>query len=87
MSEGPDKVKEAVRRAKQSGIFMVFVIVDNPESKVITFRILLVVTADNGCIAGSFYSCTSVLKRRVTGSAGSCSPSLCDQHMEGSNCA
>jgi midasin len=50
-SEGPDKVKQAVRRAKQSGIFMVFVIVDNPESKVrvITFKMRLVVTPDNGC--------------------------------------
>lgn len=35
-SEGPDRVNQAVRRAKQNGIFMVFVIVDNPESKVIT---------------------------------------------------
>lgn len=34
VSEGPDRVKQAVRRAKQNGIFMVFVIVDNPESKV-----------------------------------------------------
>lgn len=37
MSEGPDRVKQAVRRARLSGIFMVFVIVDNPESKVTTF--------------------------------------------------
>jgi len=37
MSEGPDRVKQAVRRARHSGIFMVFVIVDNPESKVTTF--------------------------------------------------
>jgi hypothetical protein len=37
MSEGPDKVKQAVRRAKQNGIFMVFVIVDNPVNKVTTF--------------------------------------------------
>jgi hypothetical protein len=36
MSEGPDRVKQAVRRARHSGIFMVFVIVDNPESKVTT---------------------------------------------------
>jgi len=39
MSEGPDRVKQAVRRARHSGIFMVFVIVDNPESKVTTFVI------------------------------------------------
>lgn len=54
MSEGPDKVKQAVRRAKQSGIFMVFVIVDNPESKVMTFRVVLVVTPDNRHIEVSF---------------------------------
>lgn len=54
MSEGPDKVKQAVRRAKQSGIFMVFVIVDNPESKVMTFEVVLVVTPDNRHIEISF---------------------------------
>jgi midasin (ATPase involved in ribosome maturation) len=37
MSEGPDRVKQAVRRARHCGIFMVFVIVDNPESKVTKF--------------------------------------------------
>jgi midasin len=56
MSEGPDKVKQAVRRAKQSGIFMVFVIVDNPESKVTTFKMLPLVTPDNRRIEISFYS-------------------------------
>jgi midasin len=44
VSEGPDRVKQAVRRAKQNGIFMVFVIVDNPESKVTT----LIYVACNG---------------------------------------
>ncbi|KAJ4439021.1 hypothetical protein ANN_14977 [Periplaneta americana] len=33
VSEGADRVKQAVRRARESGIFMVFVILDNPESK------------------------------------------------------
>lgn len=43
MSEGPDKVKQAVRRAKQNGIFMVFVIVDNPESKVILINVAIMI--------------------------------------------
>jgi midasin (ATPase involved in ribosome maturation) len=43
MSEGPDKVKQAVRRAKQNGIFMVFVIVDNPESKVILINVAVMI--------------------------------------------
>ena len=34
ISEGTDRVKQAVRRAKENGIFMVFLIIDNPESKV-----------------------------------------------------
>ena len=33
--EGVDTVKQAVRRALNSGIFLVFVIIDNPNSKVI----------------------------------------------------
>jgi midasin len=32
-SEGADCVHQAIRRAKQAGLFMVFVIVDNPEGK------------------------------------------------------
>ena len=50
MSEGPDRVKQAVRRARHSGIFMVFVIVDNPESKVTTF-----VMPPNHQIAGGLH--------------------------------
>lgn len=61
MSEGPDKVKQAVRRAKQSGIFMVFVIVDNPESKVMTFKVDLVVTADSRHMEISFYNCKNII--------------------------
>lgn len=33
-SEGLEKVKNAVRRATDEGIFLVFVIIDNPDSKV-----------------------------------------------------
>lgn len=33
-SEGLERVKEAVRRATDSGIFLVFIIIDNPTSKV-----------------------------------------------------
>merc|ERR1712071_120593 len=32
-SEGADCVHQSIRRAKQAGIFMVFVIIDNPDSK------------------------------------------------------
>ncbi len=32
-SEGTECVLQSIRRAKQSGLFMVFVVVDNPESK------------------------------------------------------
>lgn len=32
-SEGADCVHQAIRRAKQAGLFMVFVILDNPEGK------------------------------------------------------
>ena len=32
-SEGADCVYQSIRRAKQAGMFMVFVILDNPESK------------------------------------------------------
>ena len=32
-SEGTECVLQSIRRAKQSGLFMVFVIVDNPDSK------------------------------------------------------
>jgi len=32
-SEGADCVHQAIRRANQAGLFMVFVIVDNPEGK------------------------------------------------------
>jgi midasin len=49
MSEGPDRVKQAVRRARHSGIFMVFVIVDNPESKVRTFVMLHTGSPDSRC--------------------------------------
>lgn len=52
MSEGPDRVKQAVRRARHSGIFMVFVIVDNPESKV-TF-VVHVGPPDNRCVITKF---------------------------------
>jgi hypothetical protein len=61
MSEGPDKVKQAVRSAKQSGIFMVFIIVDNPESKVSHIKTLLIVTLGNWCIEIRFYICTNIL--------------------------
>lgn len=37
-SEGPDVVKNAIRRAKSIGIFIVFIIIDNPISKVITSK-------------------------------------------------
>ena len=33
-SEGIEPVKQAIRRAKEASIFMVFVIIDNPENKV-----------------------------------------------------
>lgn len=33
-SEGLDKVKMAVQRTTDSGIFVVFIIIDNPKSKV-----------------------------------------------------
>ncbi|XP_054265359.1 midasin-like isoform X1 [Macrosteles quadrilineatus] len=33
MNDGEEVVRQAVRRAKHSGVFMVFVIVDNPQSK------------------------------------------------------
>lgn len=32
--EGTERVSQAVRRARQKGIFMVYLIVDNPENKV-----------------------------------------------------
>lgn len=32
-SEGTECVLQSIRRAKQSGLFMVFVVVDNPKSK------------------------------------------------------
>lgn len=34
LNEGEAKVASAVRRAKNQGVFMVFIIVDNPTSKV-----------------------------------------------------
>ena len=34
INEGHDKVVQAVRRAKENNVFMVFVIIDNPENKV-----------------------------------------------------
>lgn len=33
-SEGPDVVKNAIRTAKLNGIFIVFIVIDNPVSKV-----------------------------------------------------
>lgn len=33
-SEGPDVVKNAIRAAKVNGIFIVFIVIDNPKSKV-----------------------------------------------------
>lgn len=33
-SEGPDVVKNAIRAAKVNGVFIVFIVVDNPTSKV-----------------------------------------------------
>lgn len=35
-SEGPDIVKNAIRTAKCNGIFIVFIVIDNPTSKVNT---------------------------------------------------
>lgn len=54
MSEGPDRVKQAVRRARHSGIFMVFVIVDNPESKVTTLVMPHLGPPDSGCFTLKF---------------------------------
>lgn len=54
MSEGPDRVKQAVRRARHSGIFMVFVIVDNPESKVTTFVMPPLGPPDSRCFPLKF---------------------------------
>jgi len=35
--EGVEKVKQAVRMAISSGIFLVFVVIDNPHGKVMQF--------------------------------------------------
>jgi len=35
-SEGPDVVRNAIRAAKVNGIFIVFIVIDNPKSKVIS---------------------------------------------------
>jgi midasin len=55
MSEGPDRVKQAVRRARHSGIFMVFVIVDNPESKDSILDIQQPLFSGSKCIGFSSY--------------------------------
>lgn len=34
MNDGEEVVRQAVRRAKHMNVFMVFVIIDNPQSKV-----------------------------------------------------
>lgn len=39
MNDGEEVVRQAVRRAKHMGIFMVFVIIDNPHSKVSSFQL------------------------------------------------
>lgn len=43
-SEGETKVIQAVRRARQQGIFLVYVIIDNPDSKVIFFSRLILLS-------------------------------------------
>lgn len=35
-SEGPDVVKNAIRTAKMNGVFIVFIVIDNPSSQVNT---------------------------------------------------
>lgn len=39
-SEGETRVLQAVRRARQQGIFLVYVIIDNPDNKVFIFFII-----------------------------------------------
>lgn len=53
-SEGETKVIQAVRRARQLGIFLVYVIIDNPDNKVSFWMIIFV----------SLVGCDIFLERR-----------------------
>ncbi|KAJ9598091.1 hypothetical protein L9F63_026805 [Diploptera punctata] len=55
ISEAADKVKQAVRRAKHNGIFMVFLIIDNPESKDSILDIQQPIFRDGKCFGFSPY--------------------------------
>lgn len=67
-SEGETRVLQAVRRARQQGIFLVYVIIDNPDNKVTVFN--------NMCIFSILVKIPSDVKKQCSPSSSQPAPSL-----------